>query len=406
MMLDPRALFSLTGVAVRIAKRIGIHIEALNAKENALTAEMRRRVWWALAMYDDRLSEMSKFKDAALSPTWDCKIPSNLNDLDFREEMKATPTARNEPTEAIFAVVRAEVGDFQRRSLFHLDFTNPILKTFITDISHGPIRRAGELSDLQKMIEERYLKQCNPEIPLHFMLIWATRLSLAKKFIMDQYSKYSAVPDKQTEEQKDATLGYAMQMLEADTILTKSGLCKRFTWYLHLYFPFPAYVHIVHDLKRRPGGKLVGKAWKAMNDNYDVRFIDADRDSTVFFRIFPRAVKAAWRARETFLGAIGQRAQLPPMLTSIELITAQMGLTFLGTESVASRSSPDTPAESITSSSFFDTSDDSSLSSLSAFGMHPADYWNLSQSMDIDNSQLSWPGMTWNNPVPTFPWQP
>ena len=40
---DPRTLFSMLGVAIRIAKRIGIHIEAINSKHNMLEGELRRR---------------------------------------------------------------------------------------------------------------------------------------------------------------------------------------------------------------------------------------------------------------------------------------------------------------------------------------------------------------------------
>ncbi|KAJ5509759.1 hypothetical protein N7527_011902 [Penicillium freii] len=39
---------------------------------NALEAEMRRRLWWSLIIFDNRIGEMSDYQTSSLAPTWDC----------------------------------------------------------------------------------------------------------------------------------------------------------------------------------------------------------------------------------------------------------------------------------------------------------------------------------------------
>lgn len=394
---DPRTLFSMLGVAIRIAKRIGIHIEAINSKHNMLEAELRRRLWWVLTMFDERLSEMAGYKDASLAPTWDCRIPSNIDDVDLRVDMKnMPPSPRIEPSEAIFAVVNSEIGNFVRRSLFHLDFTNPILKTFITDVRHGPIRRAGELEDLKKMIEDRYLKHCKLDIPLHFMTIWGTRMTMAKKFMMNHYSKYAAIPGKQTEEQSDTALGYAIEMLEADTAMSKSLLTARFTWYLNLYFPFPAFMHVVQDLRKRPGGKLVEQAWQVLSEHYHVRFLDSEYDAGMFYKVFPRIIMATWAARKDWLKSSGLPIPVPPpMVTSIQMVTAALGFASLSPEENDSIVTPEMTVDVMPPASVFPPSDGAPPPSFAGLSMLPDSFWDLSQPMDLVDPQMNWPGMNW-----------
>ena len=177
----------MLGVAIRIAERMGIHSESDLAKCTVLEAEMRRRLWWSLVLFDARISEMTNYKTTKLTPTWDCKIPLNVNDSDLRPEMKEPPEAVGKSTEAIFAVVRGELGEFVRNTMFYLDFTAPALKPIAKDVQNGPIPEGGELVTLDKMIEDRYLKSCDPENPLHFMTIWTARAFLAKYRLMEHH---------------------------------------------------------------------------------------------------------------------------------------------------------------------------------------------------------------------------
>lgn len=131
--IDARSLGSSLGVALRIAQRMGLPDESTYAKYSVLDAELRRRLWWSLVIFDNRICEMSnQLKSTMLVPIWDCKTPSNFNDFDLRAETKTAPKESEGLTQAVFAVVRTQMADFLRKSDWYLDFNNVSLVEYNT----------------------------------------------------------------------------------------------------------------------------------------------------------------------------------------------------------------------------------------------------------------------------------
>ncbi len=55
---DPRALWSLTGVAVRIAQGMGLERDGVSLGLPPFETEIRRRIWWLLKTHDFRTAEL------------------------------------------------------------------------------------------------------------------------------------------------------------------------------------------------------------------------------------------------------------------------------------------------------------------------------------------------------------
>ncbi|OQV00166.1 Fungal specific transcription factor domain-containing protein isoform 3 [Cladophialophora immunda] len=322
----PQSLSSMLAVAIRIAQRMGIHSESALTRHTTLEAEMRRRLWWSLVLFDSRISETSNSKPITLDPTWDCRVPLNVNDSDLRPETKKPPAMQGNTTEALFAVVRCELGEVVRHSSFHLDFTTPALKTN-TDPPRGRFEGDGtELAKLEEIIEDQYLQHCDPEHPLHFMTIWTARSHLAKYRLLEHHSRCSSSSARQTDAQRDTATSHALRVLECDTKAMGSPLTKGFRWLNHLYFPFPAYIQIVQDLRSRPTGKQAGPAWEAMSDNYDAWFGHQFREDSPFFRLFTKLILQAWEACEAASGfeQSDDILVLPRVVSSVRNSLAQM----------------------------------------------------------------------------------
>jgi hypothetical protein len=175
------------------------------------------------------------------------------------------------------------------------------------------------------MIEDRYLKSCEPENPLHFMTIWSARAFLAKYRLMEYHSKYSSSCARQTEAQRDTAIFYALNMLECDTKLMTSPLTKGFLWLVHFYFPFPAYIQIVQTLRRRPMSGQAEQAWAVMNDNYEARFGFGSiySDDNPSFKIFAKIVLQACEARELAFRQLGESLTPPRFVSTLRHIVAQ-----------------------------------------------------------------------------------
>lgn len=303
---------------MRIAQRLGIHTESMNVKHNILEAEMRRRLWWSLVLFDARMSEMTDLRLSHLVPTWDCKKPINVNDFDLRSEMKTLPIVHPQPSEALFAVLRSEIGDFTRHDPGHLDFVNPVLKVFskkrtvsVTDV--------GDLDALESMLESKYLRLCDTETPIHYMAVWTTRVAIAKTRFIRFLATTSRMTTTEKDHCRDMGASIARRMLQCDAKLMQSPLTRQYRWHIFLHFPFPAYVHIVQDLKERPIGDHADKGWIAMTENSAARLHHMDnkdnpmeKKNNPFYKIFAGLVLQAWSAREAAVGA----GEEPPAIVS------------------------------------------------------------------------------------------
>ncbi|KAK7931134.1 C6 transcription factor [Apiospora marii] len=306
----PSSLSSLLGIAVRIAERMGLDSEADLAKHSVLEAEMRRRLWWSLVIFDHRTREKTQMHSSSLVPTWDCKVPLNVNDCDLRAETKEPPAeeAHGKPTEALFAVVRAEMADFVRNTPSHLDFTMPILKPIARPLPEG-----GDLAALHRIIEDKHLRRCDEDNPLQLLSKWTVRSYIAKHRLLAHYAKFSnpgpntdaassasssQQPQPPTEAQRATALSYALAMLQCDEKVMGSPLCKGYRWLLEDQFPFPAYVYVVQELRRRPLARHATQAWRVMSDSFMARFRPVEPQFRPMFNIFGNFILRAWDAFE------------------------------------------------------------------------------------------------------------
>lgn len=313
---------------MRNAQRMGMHLESTYTGCTAFEAEMRRRLWWSLVIFDHRICEMSDYKTTTLVPTWDCRTLLNTNDFEIRSDMKNSPTVHERPAETIFAVVRSEIADFIRHSSFHLNFVNPLLNTIAQsrDAHDGPIPGGDKFTALEKRIEDKYLAFCTAENPLHYMTTWTTRGSIARIRLLEHYSIYSTSSIKPTEARRRAALSDALSMLECDTKLRSSPLTQGFLWHVDLNFPALGYLHILNGLTKQPADNDAEKAWDAMNDNYEAvakhpKKHEGDEPGVVyrpFYVTFSQVVLQAWEAREALLRQQGKPPEpTPPIVLGV-----------------------------------------------------------------------------------------
>lgn len=315
-----RFLSSMLGVAIRNAQYAGMHREVYLAKYSPFEAEMRRRLWWRLVLYDTRVGEKTDLREALLTPTWDCKTPLNVNDSDLRPDMNDEPSASSRTTDALFLVAQCQVADFIRHTSAYLDFTNPALKPLAKTLP-----RNGDLVELERKIEAEHLAALDMENPIHLLTAWSTRGLLAKGRLMEYFATFADPDAQQTEEQRDEALTIAFRMLECDSNLMISPLSKGFRWFLEMLFPFPAYIHIVQDLRRRPQGPLADEAWEIMANNADVRIFPRADGANPLFQMFARVVELAWNARLVALASSPSNlsSELPRLVQKIKRVEAE-----------------------------------------------------------------------------------
>lgn len=400
----PQSLSSMLGVAIRVAQRMGIHRESYLAKCTPLEAELRRRLWWALVLFDTRIGELADSKTAILNPTWDCTIPLNVNDSEL--EMKNPPQVRGKSTEAIFMIVRSEMGDFTRHARSDIEFSSTTPKNVSKDGQHSSVLDCRELDSLEKMIGDKYLKFCDPETPLHFFTIWMTRAHLAKCRLLEYHSKFTSSSIQQPEALRGTAMSYAISMLECDIQLASSPLTKGFQWLVNLYFPFIAYVQILQNLKRRPTSDRAEEAWEVMSNHYQARLWRAQKTDSPFrgpfFKMFTKIILPAWAAREAILKQSGEPLVTPKIVSSVRHKLTQMGENAqnLGTEQRNGAPNLGKDGRSISAPMSF--GNDNLLYGMEGQGGNAEiGSWASSDipglaSVDFDVNQLDWSAMDWD----------
>ncbi|KAK4112863.1 hypothetical protein N656DRAFT_789473 [Canariomyces notabilis] len=270
---DPRSLSSMLAVAIRIAQRMGYNNESNHAKCTVLEAEVRRRLWWPLVIFDNRISSHLLL------------------------DMKAVPPVYTNPTEALLMVVRSQLSDFSK------DATTGTAPLGVRD-----------LLEMQRTVEEKTLALCHPANPLHFMTIWSARAYMAKmllfehchsreaKSIKSTPQRTDAQPEQQKQQHNNSGVQYALSMIECDTKLTKSPLTKGYRWYIEYHFPFLAYTYLLQHIKKHPGDGCAGRTWEVMSDCFEARGMGtAEYYNSPFFVLLSRLVLQAWEAHEAAL---------------------------------------------------------------------------------------------------------
>ena len=303
---------------------MGIHSERSLGQCTFFEAEMRRRLWWAMVLLDTRLAGLSGSKTITLEPSWDCKVPLNVSDTDLQPEMKVPPAMRGDPTDAVFAVVRSELGEHIRHTTFHLEFANPNLKPIARHFQNGSALESGDIAKLEEKIEDKYLKFCVQDNPLHFMTTWSTRAQLAKHRLMEHNWRVANSSIRRGEAQYDAATAAALIVLECDTKVMSSPLTKGFIWLNISYFPFPAYYQIAQDLRRRPTCEQAQQGWDTMSENWKTWFnIQFGSDSPIF-QLFSKIVLQSWEAYEAAPKPPEQTLATPTLVSTIRDALAQV----------------------------------------------------------------------------------
>lgn len=329
----------MLAIAVRTAERMRIDSESELSKSSPLEAEMCRRLWWALIMFDARVGELAYFPKAQLNPVWDCKVPLNVNDSDLRPEMEEPPNVQGLSTEALFVVVRAEIADFMRNTAMQLDFSTPRLKVIAKHVSKDSAPDGQDLLELERLIESRYLKLCDPSNALHYMTLWMSREHIAKYRFIEHNARLASLGTRQTEAQRDLATSLALRVLICDTKVMTSPLTKGFRWLNEWYFPFPAYFQILQDLKGRPFSNQSQRAWEVMYENYVAWPWPLDGSNPIF-QTFSKIVLNSWETTEANLkrssaGGDTPTPTPPAMVTSVKnLITQKSGQSSVSRESV------------------------------------------------------------------------
>ncbi|KAH9216525.1 hypothetical protein DL95DRAFT_335185 [Leptodontidium sp. 2 PMI_412] len=287
--IDPRSLFCLTGIAVRIGQRMGLCYDGANYGLQPFEIEMRRRLWWQIMLLDFRVAEVSGAGCSILTHVWTTKFPLNVNDSDLYPDMRdAPPEHTSGVTEMIYVLQQCEItSHFNKMRSSH-------------DALHIKDKKIDELA---AHLEKTYLQYCDPSIPLHVLSIFMSRARIAKLHMGPRHPHLISSTTMNVEE-KEGLFSLSLEMMENHNALMSSSAMKSFFWHIVINFPFPAHVYLLTSLRTRVQDEMADRAWASFEEFFRLRMMLWERrenvrakESALHAALSNLTVKA-WDARE------------------------------------------------------------------------------------------------------------
>ena len=314
-------MFCLTGMGVRLGQRLALQRDGAQSCSSPFDLEDRRRLWWNLAGFDRRIGEMCGSTITAISTGGNCKLPLNINDADLNAHAKDSPPPHTGATEMIFTLTRLEFakapGNDKMKA--QLSAANPQAVTNLAD--H---RLSSYLDQFAHYMEETYLKFCDPKIPIHYMTLLMTRASICKlKVVSGFFRVVITAPSPLPPAESESLVIEAIRMIEYDSMIQAHERLKGFLWYTKMYFPFPAYVCLLGELRHRTTGDLCERAWETIFEHAERRKMTTITQTPLHLAFSALFVKA-WDAREAAEAANGRTLAPPRLITVMRQIDARM----------------------------------------------------------------------------------
>lgn len=260
-------MWILTGIAGRIAQRLGLHRDGEALGLPPFEVEIRRRLWWQVLFIDGFAEKLAGTGGNVLYG--DTKPPSNLNDSDLFQGMKELPKEHEGATEMMFFLIRCNVGEFlkrQSKSASNFDgvwnkLTTPLMSVAAKDKA---------IDELDALFQRKFIQYCDLSIPWHFLCKYLARtIIFMMKFMArspEQYGPGSTAVMPQSE--KDKLFDLAIQMMDFQSNGYTMKEMQGFLWHANLHFQWKAFIYVISELRYRADRPEADSAWKLIETVY------------------------------------------------------------------------------------------------------------------------------------------
>ncbi|KAK4624663.1 Transcription factor vrtR1 [Fulvia fulva] len=262
---DPHTYWILTGVAVRISQRMGLHHDGDALGMSPFEVQMRRRLFYQVIPLDGVASQLSGTGVGILADSWDTKAPWNINDDQIWPGMTEQPVEQKGATDMIFCLTRACIGVAVAKS-------GKTLYGISNDSEEKNISQMEILiNKIEADVEEKYIRYCDIINPLHFLAVGLGRSAMVAMRLRIRLHKIRSQTANDAERKEAFQL--SQKILDTDTAAhAHSGLAK-FKWHTGAFFAWGSWDAFIYFLTclSKPGLLTQSEhdgAWAKMEQVY------------------------------------------------------------------------------------------------------------------------------------------
>jgi hypothetical protein len=253
-------LFVLSGVAVRLARKMGLHRDGVSLGLSPFETEMRRRLWWHIVHVDFRLSDVLGTKPSSDLFSGDTKRPLNIADEDFSPDMVDPPPERNGITPIVFCLIRCDIIEFIRK--LSPPFADDVRLEIITSSDITLAKKDTMISQLEDLLEKKYLRYCDPTNSLHQFASIIARSSICKmKLFAHNPRRFAKHGIKAPQSERDLIFANATKLLEYVNLVRGNPIFDKYKWQIGTSHLWNTILYVLIEARHRKSGPEVDRVW-------------------------------------------------------------------------------------------------------------------------------------------------
>ena len=267
---EPRAVWNLTGVAIRIAEAMGVMVDGALLRLPPFETEIRRRIWWKLKIHDLRAAELcgqSQYRGYEIREDAP-KQPANVSDSDIYPGMKDPPKEASRPVQMTWATFRSELFSISVEKGRTDAMINHIFNTNEYSLLDDYSLVDAFIAETQDMMETKYLRFCDPSQPLQFFFMLGARIETnLLRFFTHHPRKWVNADHVPASEQK-LVWDIVITLLEQYNVMQTNPELARFSWSVPYFIQWYAVIHVLDTLRADPVHPEATKAWRLIEVLY------------------------------------------------------------------------------------------------------------------------------------------
>ncbi|KAF9887845.1 hypothetical protein FE257_009505 [Aspergillus nanangensis] len=239
--VDPHTFWIWTGIAIRIAQRMGLHRDGENLNLSPFDVQIRRRLWWQLLPLDGFAGQISGTGISITPSSWDTKQPLNLNDDQIYIGMKHQPREQTGASEMIYCLTKTELSNFYTRVGMKVKDSGALQFRDRMDLER-------RIDEVESSIEAKYLRYCDIANPLHLLTLGIVRSAANAVRLRGRLPRPTdhTISDK---ERRDLC-ALAMKILDTNCALYSYKSLLNFQWQIKSSFLWEALICILNSLAK------------------------------------------------------------------------------------------------------------------------------------------------------------
>lgn len=265
---DPHTTWTMSGIALRIAQRIGIHRDGSEYGVTPFEAEIRRRLWLQIVIIDSTSAQFCGVTSSPLPMTADARPPININDSDLDPRMTEPPREIEGPTDMIFCLTRSEFGKWLRRCSKNAGpFHSPW--PFLSSSAMSLKEKDKAIDELEELLEQKFLRHCDRSIPLHLATLMMGRSVIHYTRLMAHHPRqYQEKTVRLPQSERDIIFENCLKMAEYADYTQTNPHIQRFSWHTVHHMPWDAMIFMLSEMRFRTDPEEKSKVWEIIGNIY------------------------------------------------------------------------------------------------------------------------------------------